>query len=148
MTLPTTCYGCSALVFLLACSPGPVSVPGPAGAPDPSILGEFVDDYGSRFSITAERWTQHPRSRYHIVRWNAKARYLIARNDADNPSAGNLWTRIDWMQLPGMAPFTWGFCLSAYDAPTAEAAESSRAANREIPRTGCNGFPFSRMKPP
>ncbi len=147
MTFSTTRYGCLALVFLLACFPGPVSGPGPAGTPDPMILGDFLDDYGSRFRVTAETWTQLPRSRYHIVRWHPEGQYLIARNDPGNPTAGNLWTRIDWMQLPGMAPYTWGFCLSAFESPTAEAAESILVARRETPRAGCNGFPFSRMKP-
>jgi hypothetical protein len=142
-----TRYGCLALVCLSGCSHGSPQGPGPAGTPDRLVLGEFADDYGSRFTITPSEWIQHPRSRYHIVRWRADSQYLIARNDANNPSDGNLWTRIDWVRLPGMPPFTWGFCLSAYAAPTAAAAESSHVARRESPRTGCNSHPFSRMKP-
>jgi hypothetical protein len=56
------------------------------------------------------------------------------------------WTRIDWAPLSGMAPYTWAFCLSAYDAATADLAEAARTARRDNLRTGCNGFPFSRMK--
>ena len=142
-----TRYACLALAVLWACSHGTPGQPPPAATPDTLILGEFADDYGARYSITPAEWFQHPRAWYHIVRWRADAGYLIARNDVNNPSAGNRWTRIDWMRLPGMPPYTWGFCLSAYEAPTAAAAESSQVARRDTPRTGCNGFPFSRMKP-
>lgn len=45
-----------------------------------------------------------------------------------------------------MAPYTWGYCYSAYNAPSAAVAETVSVANRAIPRTGCNGYPFSRMR--
>lgn len=72
--------------------------------------------------------------------------YLIARNDEGNPGDVGRWTRIDWAPLSGMAPYTWAFCLSAYDAATAGAAEATQTARRDNLRTGCGGFPFSRMK--
>ena len=141
MTSSTTRYGCSALLLVLACAPAAPRRAGPAGAPDPLILGEFADDYGSRFTITAAEWFQHLRSRYHIVRWRPDSQYLIARNDARNPSGAKLWTRIDWLRLPGMPPFTWGFCLSTYEAPTPAAAESSHVARRETPAPAVTGSP-------
>ncbi len=146
MPFSGTRYGVWALVILWACSHAAPERPAPAGTPDPLVLGEFADDYGSRFTITATEWLQHPRSRYRLVRWEPDSQYLIARNDGNNPGRGNLRTRIDWMRLSGMPAFAWGFCLSAYEAPTA-AAESSHVARRETRRTGCNGHPFSRMKP-
>ena len=33
-----------------------------------------------------------------------------------------------------------------YEAPTADSAEATRTAMPETPRTGCNGYPYSRMK--
>lgn len=57
-----------------------------------------------------------------------------------------MWTRIDWMPLPGMAPYGWAYCMSASAARNDEAAESTHVARRESPRSGCNGFPFSRMQ--
>ena len=57
-----------------------------------------------------------------------------------------LFTRIDWVRLD-MAPFTWAFCMTAYKATPADSAEATQPAKRDVPRTGCNGFPFSRMKP-
>ena len=117
-----------------------------APAASESMLGDFVDDYGNRFAITATTWTQLPHGRLRIVRWNETAQYLIAQNDSGSRYAPGRWTRIDWVTLPDMAPFTWAFCLSAYDAPTMAAAESTTVARRDTPRTGCNGHPFSRMR--
>ena len=111
------------------------------------MLGEFVDDYGNRFRITPDEWVQLPHGRFHIVEWNAAGQYLIARNDSANAADAGKWSRIDWMRLEGMAPWGWAFCLSAYDAPSAEAAAGAAIARRETPRTGCNGYPFSRMRP-
>lgn len=112
------------------------------------LLGEWRDDYNSRHTITPTTWTHHPRSTYKVIAWHPDQNYVIARNADDNPSEAGLYTRIDWMPLPDMAPYTWAFCLSAYDAPTAKAAEDVTLANRDTPRTGCNGFPFSRMRQP
>ncbi len=120
----------------------------PLAAADPPamVLGEFEDDYGITYAIGEALWFQQPRSRFHVVRWNARDQYLIARNDEGNPGEGGRWTRIDWAPLSGMSPYTWAFCLSAYDAATAELAEANRTARRENLRTGCGGYPFSRMK--
>ena len=110
------------------------------------VLGTFDDDYGIRYRIDAERWQQGERTMYLVTSWHAQAQYLIARNAPTNPSAPDKWTRIDWMPLHGMPPYTWAYCLSAYDAPTRDVAEATRVAKRDSPKSGCNGFPFSRMK--
>ena len=39
------------------------------------------------------------------------------------------------------------FCISAYKEPTIESAEAVKVVDRATPKTGCNGYPFSRMKP-
>ena len=114
---------------------------------DPMLLGEFVDDYGESHSISDVDWIQQIHSRFHIVRWSQRDRYLIARNDAANKSAPNKWTRVDWVRLDGMPPYTWAFCFSAYQARTAADAESTHVAKAASPRTGCNGHPFTRMRP-
>ena len=116
-------------------------------APPQILLGRFVDDYGNLFSITRTALDQFPGARYHIREWHPSQQYLIAQNDSANPAQGGRWTRIDWMTLEGMEPFTWAFCFSAYDAATPEAAAAVTIARRETPRTGCNGYPFSRMRP-
>jgi hypothetical protein len=129
-----------ALLALGSCHPAPVP------APAPLLLGEFEDDYGSRYAISGELWVHGTKAKYHIVRWYPEQQYLIARNDAANPSEPSRWSRIDWMPLSGMPPYLWGFCMTAYAAGSAVEAEAATSARRETPRTGCNGFPFSRMK--
>ena len=116
--------------------------------PPPEMLGAFGDDYGHRFTITPSRWLQHPAMRYEIVAWHPAGRYLIARAPSDSTGRPVRWARIDWVAMPpSQAPYTWAFCISAYDAPTRAVAESTREARPETPRTGCNGFPYSRMAP-
>jgi hypothetical protein len=110
------------------------------------VIGTFEDDYGGSHAVSATIWIQGASTRYHITRWAPEQQYLIAHNDASNKSDGGKWTRIDWLPLAGMPPYEWAFCFSTYDAPTAAAAESTRVAKRETPRSGCNAFPFSRMK--
>jgi hypothetical protein len=119
----------------------------PSTAPPPAlVVGEFVDDYGSRYTISAEEWFHHPAIRYRIVTWNPGRQYVIAQNAPSNLQSANLWTRIDWMPLSGMAPYEWAFCLSAYEEVSAAAAEATEIARRDQPKTGCKGFPFSRMR--
>lgn len=130
------------MVFALAACAGQQPEP----AAPPWLLGRWMDDYGMEYEITAEEWGHLPQSRYHISQWNADSQFLIAWNDTTNPGEGGKWTRIDWMELEGMPPYTWGYCYTVYDAPSAAAAESVSTADRTTPMTGCNGFPFSRMR--
>ena len=130
----------AALLLLAACAP---RLP---AAPPPLVLGAFVDDYDNAFLVTPDAWVQQPHGRFHTVRWDAEAQSMLARNDTANAHAPGLWTRIDWVRLHGMAPYEWAFCLTAYEAPTRAAAEATPPADRSAPRTGCNGYPFSRMR--
>jgi hypothetical protein len=139
-------YGPITLIAVaVACTGHAGTISPSTEAPPAMMIGAFVDDYGGRYTVLALEWLQLPRSRYRIVRWNVAEKYLIAQNDSGNRSAPRRWTRIDWMPFSGMPPYRWGFCYSVYDAPTAAAAESTVIVRRDTPRTGCNGFPFSRM---
>jgi hypothetical protein len=108
--------------------------------------GDFKDDYDIRYTISDSLWFQHPAAKYHILKWNNKEQYIIARNDTGNPSEKGLYTRIDYMRFNNMGKWSWGFCLTVYNAISDTAAESSIPADRQNPKKGCNGFPFSRMK--
>lgn len=110
------------------------------------IKGSFMDDYGIRYTINDSAWTQLPKAKYHIIKWNLQEQYIIARNDTANKTDKGLFSRIDYMPFENMPPYTWGFCLTVYDAATQEIAESSPPADRKNPRKGCGGYPFSRMK--
>jgi hypothetical protein len=113
----------------------------------PMPRGRFIDDYNGSHEVTDSIWHQGRGAVYRIVKWDSAARYVIAQNGAANPSDPLKWTRIDWIYLDGMPPYTWAFCFSAFNAPTADSAEATRVARPDTPRTGCNGFPYSRLKP-
>ena len=110
------------------------------------LLGNFNDDYDISYTINNDVWIQHPGIQYHLLSYDSKGEYFIAKNDAGNPSEAGLYTRIDIMHLQGMEPFTWGFCLTAYKAKTIEEAITTASADRSNPKMGCGGYPFSRMK--
>lgn len=114
--------------------------------PPDYMLGTFEDDYQIRYKITDTLWLQLSNTRFHIIKWNLEKKYIIAKNDAKNPGEGGLYTRIDYMTFDNMAPWKWGYCLTAYNAPTDAAAEATAAADRNNPIKGCGGYPFSRMK--
>jgi hypothetical protein len=111
-----------------------------------TLLGNFKDDYGSAYTITNFEWVHGKSIKYQLLQFNKTKNYFIAKNDAANPSDGGLYTRIDVMYFDNMEPWRWGFCLTAYKATTIEEAIKTAAADRENPRKGCNGYPFSRMK--
>jgi hypothetical protein len=135
------------LSIVVACGSGVHTVPAnTSGRPPSYVLGSFVDDYGGRHVISPDEWRQGDDDRYRIVRWNTDARYLIAENNSVGPASLGRWTRIDWVPLDGLPPYTWAFCFSAYEMKTAAAAESSMVARSETPRGGCNGYPFTRMR--
>jgi hypothetical protein len=122
------------------------------------LLGTFEDDYGNRHHISENSWVQEPDVRYDIERWMGSREFLVARNGPENEADPGLWTRIDWMPLDSVRPdpddvpstgaaWTWGFCLATWNASTLSDARRAGTADRSAPRTGCGGFPFSRMRP-
>ncbi len=110
------------------------------------MSGTFEDDYGIQYSVSDSLFILLPNDIYHIKKWDLGQQFLIAQNDSANSYDPGKWTRIDWIELENMSPFDWAFCLSVFNAETAMEAENSATVNPEIPRTGCNDFPFSRMK--
>lgn len=110
------------------------------------LLGNFEDDYGITYTINDSVWTQHPGMKYHLLKYDSEEQYFIAKNDNNNPGETGLYTRIDIMYFTNMEPWRWGFCLTAYKAKTFEEAVSTQSADRNNPKKGCGGFPFSRMK--
>ena len=134
------------LLFLIACKAPAKTAGNQTTSARSSVTGNFTDDYGIRYSISNKLWVQYPNIKYHIIRWNKNEKYLIARNDSNNPSEAGLYTRIDYMFFQHMEPFTWGFCLTVYNAKTDKEAATKAQADRQNPKIGCGGFPFSRMK--
>ncbi len=137
-----------ALISLVLTAGACVSTPVPS---DPESLlalftGDFVDDYGNRYSIDPERWVQQPDIRYQLSEWHVSEPLAVAQNDAANPSDPGLWTRIDFLLFEDREEYEWAFCYTTYRASSVEEALAATAADRSSPLTGCNGFPFSRMK--
>ncbi len=109
-----------------------------------AVAGAFEDDYNSTYIISTSDWVQDETYAYHIVEWNPEEGYLLAQNDSSNPADADLFSRIDYITLD-MAPFSWAFCLTAYDKTSIEEARQVEA-DKSKPREGCNGFPFTRMQ--
>ena len=110
------------------------------------LKGTFEDDYGEQYTINDTLWIQFPGAKYHIIDCDTIEQYLLVQNDKANKTDGGLFTRIDYMNFTGMGPYRWGFCLTIYNANTLEKAKATTIADRKNPKTGCSGFPFSRMK--
>ncbi len=109
-----------------------------------TFLGSFTDDYNIGYVITPTSFKQSPGIAYSISRWDIKNEYIIAiHRDSSNAV---IFTRIDYMTFENMSPFEWGFCYTNYTATNIAEALSTEAADRQNPKKGCNGFPFSRMK--
>ena len=112
-------------VLLFGCNKPNQNAPG-------YLLGSFEDDYSIQYELNDKVFLQKPSTRFHILKWNIEDQYFIAKNDSLNPYDPKLYTRIDWVTFNNMSPFLWG---------------NIDTVDRENPKTGCNGYPFSRMKP-
>lgn len=114
------------------------------------VLGSFEDDYGIRYSVTDSSWRQLPGPAMSVVEWDSAAQFVIVQNAAADSATDAIlspqFTRIDWRPLRGFPPYTWAYCYTVYDAETLGQARNADPPVRETPRTGCNGFPFSRMQ--
>lgn len=108
--------------------------------------GTFEDDYGSKYLVTDSTFQMIPHSRYNVIEWDEQGQYFLVQNDAGNKYMPNLFSKISIAPLQDMKPFTWAFCFTTYKSNSIEEAraEKSDASN---PKQGCNGYPFSRMKP-
>jgi hypothetical protein len=133
----------SGLMWLFACAALTAQA-----APPELVLGVFKDDYKTTHSISAKEWRHGESAIYQIVEWHPDQQFFVARNGDKNPSDPGKWSRVDWVEsrtTDGQINYEWAYCMSAYDAPTQAAARVVTTAKRDTPRTGCNGFPFTRM---
>lgn len=110
------------------------------------LTGSFEDDYGVRYHIDQEVFHLLPDDRYHVLSVHRAEGYIILQNDSLNSFAPGLFTRIDYQQLENMEPYEWAFCFSSYAATSVEEATSQVNTQKTDLMTGCDGFPFSRMK--
>lgn len=132
-------------IFLIQCT-GNKKLIAPQIQDGFSLNGNFQDDYNIDYSITDSTWILHPNYHYQILIHDKVEQYLICKNGLNNSSEAGLFSRIDYIKLEENNDYKWAFCLSRYNAATAEEAKASQAADKSNPMKGCNGFPFSRMK--
>ncbi|MEM6805452.1 MAG: hypothetical protein AAF696_28905 [Bacteroidota bacterium] len=111
------------------------------------LIGEFEDDYGVQYKIDQQLFQLLPNDTYHILEVNEAERFIILQNDSLNTFAPSLFTRIDYQKLDNMKPYIWAFCFSSFkEASIKEAIHTTTTQKTDLMK-GCNGFPFSRMKP-
>ena len=111
-----------------------------------NILGGWVDDYEITYSITSDTWELGSDITFHILEWNKDQQYLIVKNDDSNAYNAGLYSKIDYTSIKGMEPYSWAYCLTAYDKSSEKDARDTPTSDKSDPKIGCNGFPFSRMK--
>lgn len=115
-------------------------------SPVPSaLLGAFTDDYGTSYRISPTEFAEG-RSRYRVVEWNTAGQFLLAQNADSNRTDGGRWSRFDWLLFTDQGAYRWGYCHSAWRAPSLDSARSTAVVQRAEPRRGCNGHPFTRMR--
>ena len=110
------------------------------------ITGDFEDDYGITYSISDSVFEMGDHTKIYILDWDLEEQFFVGQNDSSNIYDPLLYSRIDWMKFEQTGEFEWGFCMSAYNETTFDSTKSVESVNREAPKTGCNGYPFSRMR--
>jgi len=105
------------------------------------LIGDFTDDYDIQYTITDTTWIQWPHFEMNIVEIDTAEMYILGYDTGDST-----FTRVDYMPFENQGDFKWGFCYSSYEEKNKAEAMIGVSANRQAHKTGCNGFPFSRMK--
>ena len=122
------------LAFLLSCLQSD-------GAPPTYMRGNFTDDYDIKYSISDTSWIQYPDFEMSVVTIDTIEMFILGYDTEDST-----YTKVDYMPFQNQGDYTWGFCYTTYEKENQADALSAASANRDTPKTGCNGFPFSRMK--
>lgn len=108
------------------------------------IVGDWVDDIASTYTITSDTWIQVVAgytSQFNLLTFSNDDGFLIAQNADTNDWFANLYSRFDWTWVSGEL---W-VCQSAYDAATEGDAEAASADDSDPENAGCGGFPWSHL---
>jgi hypothetical protein len=120
-----------------------------------SIIGEYIDPYGSIHEISSDTWTQtfimegmegmegmEMKNLFQIEQYSTQELYIIAQNSSENEYSPSLWSRFDWLIVEGEL---W-YCQTRFDATSSDEALSSPPADpSDITRTGCGTFPWTML---
>lgn len=136
---------CGALLLTAAAGCRAASTHSPI-APPAALLGAFTDDYDTHYRISGSSFAEG-RSVYRIIEWRPQEQYLIAQNADTNRTDAGKFSRFDWVMLGDQGAYRWGYCHSAWKAPSADSARATRVVDPANPRVGCNKHPYTRMKP-
>ncbi|MEQ1568176.1 MAG: hypothetical protein ABMA64_21225 [Myxococcota bacterium] len=112
-----------------------------------SIVGSYVDVFGSTHEITEQSWTVqyagYDPNVFTIAAWDDE--WLVAQNAADNAYFPDLWSRFDWVTGPDGHLY---YCQTAYAAADrAEAEAAPRGDDVDPGADGCGGFPWTDLTP-
>jgi hypothetical protein len=118
-----------------------------AGDQELSIEGEWLDQYMTTHMVDENTWEtsdDYGASALYLIEFiDEEGEYVVAQNDSGNEYYAGLYSRFDWM-WDGDALF---YCQTAFDAESADAADSASGSDRGDPATGCSGFSWTHMNP-
>ncbi len=118
---------------------------------DPSISGNYKDNYGNSQVIDSTRWVSSETSSFEYTLVDNLESYLIAKNNSNNQYNPNKYSRFEWANSNGKL---W-YCQQVYDVNTEEDAGNFTLyprANSSSPNTkgcglGAQSFPWSELVP-
>ncbi len=108
-----------------------------------AIIGAWADDWGGAHDISASAWASTDSS-FAITWFDNDLGALVAQNDAGNAWNPGMWSRFEWAWIDG----DLRYCQVAYDAASEADAMAAGPADPASPSSGCNGFSWTRLRPP
>jgi len=105
------------------------------------IRGTWATNYGSYITVTDTAWYSG-KSVASIKKTTGS--YVIWQNPPTDLYNPNAYVKVEYHPIAT----GWAHCMSVYDAPTLEAAESTDTSdiyNKGDAAAGCNGFPFTEV---
>jgi hypothetical protein len=104
------------------------------------VVGVYQDDFGSSHRVSDEVWVSGD-SRFDVVDFSNRERFIVAENDDDNEYNPGLFSRFEWT-YDGDDLF---YCQSVYDAESEADARSADRADADDLANGCIGFGWSQL---
>lgn len=109
-----------------------------------AIQGAFVDQFFYTYEIDATSWDFYgsgtPGT---ITSWDNDAGWFVGQNSAKDKYNPDLWSRVDFV-ADGEG---WLLCQIGFAAKTEADAIAAKPADATDVAKGCNGFPWSELRP-
>lgn len=108
-----------------------------------AVFGVWDDPFGGQTEVDHQQ-IRGDFGLWHVIDHDNAAGWILARNDAGNAFAPDLYSRFD-VTFDGTG---WHYCQSAFDAPTEADALAAPAADATDLAAGCGGgFPWTAWSP-